>query len=120
MKHKHFILIFLLIVLVSLCSMFFISRNKDIKTAEIYSDDTLIHTVDLSTVDESYELPVTHNGHTNTVLIENGKISVKSADCPDKLCVKQGYLTSYPIVCVPNKLYIKPADNSGDVDAVSR
>ncbi len=120
MKHKHFILIFFLIVIISLGSMFFINRNNQIKIVEIYSDDTLIHNIDLSQVDASYELPVTHNGHTNIIMIERGRISVKSADCPDKLCVKQGCLSSYPIVCVPNKLYIKSANSSGDVDAVSR
>ena len=120
MKHKHFIFIFLTIALISLCVMFFINKNEAIKVAEIYSDNTLIHRVDLSKVNEAYELPVSFDGHTNVVLIERGKISVKTADCPDKLCVNQGYLSSYPIVCVPNKLYIKSADSASDVDAVSR
>lgn len=73
--------------------------------------------VDLSRVDESYDLPVdTAWGH-NTVHIERGAISVTEADCPDKICVSQGKLTGggVPIVCMPHRLVIQI--EGGDIDA---
>ncbi len=123
MKHKHFILIILLIVVLSIIATAILNNKKDGSIAEIYSNNTLIHTVDLNTVTESYEIPVKKDGQENIILIEKDKISVKSADCPDKLCVKQGSISSssYPIVCVPNNLYIKIIKSSSeDIDAISR
>ena len=45
----------------------------------------------------------------NIVTIENGEIYVSYADCPDKLCMKQGKIKSEgkTIVCLPNKMTVK-------------
>lgn len=44
----------------------------------------------------------------NELVIEEGKASVVSADCPDELCVKQKAIsrTGESIVCLPHKLVI--------------
>jgi len=44
----------------------------------------------------------------NELVIENGKASVVSADCPDKICVRQKAIsrTGESIVCLPHKLVI--------------
>ena len=41
--------------------------------------------------------------------INNGRIRVKSADCPDKICVNTGYISKVGerIVCLPKKLIIE-------------
>jgi hypothetical protein len=41
--------------------------------------------------------------------INNGRIRVKSADCPDKICVNTGYISKVgeKIVCLPKKLIIE-------------
>ena len=46
--------------------------------------------------------------------IENGKIFVKDADCPDKNCCRMGYLDNLhnPIVCLPHKLIIRYKDEN--------
>lgn len=43
------------------------------------------------------------------IQIENGKIRVKSSDCPDKICVHTGYISKEgeKIVCLPKKLIIE-------------
>lgn len=48
------------------------------------------------------------NGGTNILVIESGSCSISEADCPDKLCVKQGriHLDGQCIVCLPNKLTV--------------
>lgn len=58
---------------------------------------------------------------TNTAVIENGSVYMKSADCPDKLCVHQGkiYDSSKKIICLPNKVVIEVTKKS-DVDTVVR
>ncbi len=43
---------------------------------------------------------------------------MKSAECPDKICVKHGELKSLnnPIVCLPNKIVIKFEGEAENVD----
>lgn len=44
----------------------------------------------------------------NTVVIKDGKVSMKSANCPDKLCVKHRVILNdgETIVCLPHKLVV--------------
>lgn len=41
--------------------------------------------------------------------INNGRIRVKSAECPDKICVNAGYISNVGerIVCLPKRLIIE-------------
>jgi len=41
-----------------------------------------------------------------TVEIRNGKVRVKDSPCPRKYCVKQGWIKSGAIICVPNKVVV--------------
>lgn len=45
----------------------------------------------------------------NTVVIKNGKAFVKSADCPDQICVKHKKISKSgeSIVCLPNRVIIE-------------
>ena len=55
------------------------------------------------------------NGGSNILIIENGYAWLEDADCPDKLCVRQGkvHLDGQVITCLPNKLTVTIcADNS--------
>lgn len=47
----------------------------------------------------------------NTVEIRNGKVRMKYADCPGQRCVKQGFTSSMPIICLPNKVMIEIHEN---------
>lgn len=50
----------------------------------------------------------------NTLEIKDGKVCMKSADCPDKRCVKQGYSDMLPIICLPNKVVVEIRANKGE------
>lgn len=56
---------------------------------------------------------------TNTAVIEKGAVYMKSADCPDKLCIKQGAVRdgAKKIVCLPNRVIIELTKKS-EVDTV--
>ena len=42
-----------------------------------------------------------------SVIVENGKIAVTEASCPDHYCMNRGFCASgTDIVCLPNKLVI--------------
>ena len=49
------------------------------------------------------------NNHTNTLVIKDGKASIDSADCPDKICVNHRSISKVgeTIVCLPNKVVIE-------------
>ncbi len=75
-------------------------------TAKLYLRGELIRTIDLSGVEEPYEFTVSSELGENTVRVEPGRIRVVSADCPDGVCVRMGWLSSAPIVCLPHELVI--------------
>lgn len=73
-------------------------------------------------LDEDQEIAI---GKTNVCRIENGKVKMISADCPDKLCMKQKAVDASggTIVCLPNKVVIEAVGtaklSSDGLDAVS-
>ena len=60
------------------------------------------------------------NGGSNILVIEGGEAYMKSADCPDKTCVKSGRIryVGESITCLPNRINVRIVGNDG-VDIVS-
>ena len=104
-----------LIILASAAALFYFNKNSG-TTAVIYQGNEEIYRINLSEIKEPKRLVITCDYGTNVVLLENGRISIVQADCPDKLCVEQGAITTggVPIVCLPHKLYINITDDSGE------
>lgn len=51
----------------------------------------------------------------NVLHIQDGKVSMHSANCPDQVCVYQGEIeppTIVPIVCMPNVVYVSIVERS--------
>ncbi len=59
------------------------------------------------------------NGIELTLVIADG-VSVRSPNCPDKLCEKTGLITntSQSIICLPGRISITLEGDSNEVDAV--
>ena len=55
------------------------------------------------------------------VEIDNGKVHVLDSTCPDKLCIKQGWISNVgeTIVCLPNRITISIVGGNESVDSVS-
>lgn len=78
--------------------------------ANIYQNGTLIRSIDLEAVEESYTFKIEgENGAYNTILVEPGYISITDASCPDKVCISQGRISDgvLPITCLPNGIVIQ-------------
>lgn len=78
--------------------------------ADIYQDGELIQSILLDNVTETYTFTITNkNGGYNEIEVRPGSIGILSADCPDKLCVHQGFISTslLPITCLPNRLVIQ-------------
>jgi len=91
-------------------------------TAHIYQDGVLLKSIDLNAVTESYRFTVTgQNNCRNEIEVRPGSIGILSADCPDKLCVHQGFIDSslLPITCLPNRLVIQIKSEEITTDIVT-
>lgn len=103
----------------SLLFLLLSAGRGDSYTAEIYRNGELIASIPLSEVREPSRLTVTgENGCRNEIEVRPGSIGVISADCPEQLCVRQGFVSSsvLPITCLPNRLVIllRPAAEKAD------
>lgn len=78
--------------------------------AMVSQDGAVLREIDLSRVESAYRFTVeTADGGSNVIEVEPGRIRVAEADCPDQICVRQGWLpdSSMPIVCLPHGLIIE-------------
>lgn len=87
--------------------------------AEIYQNNILVRTVSLGE-DTQFTLDAPGGGF-NTVTVEDGRICVSQASCPDQVCVHQGWVSdsAVPIVCLPNQLVIQIKGGESDFDAAT-
>mgnify|MGYP004655726629 FL=1 len=91
-------------------------------TADIYQSGELLTSIDLSAVSQPYTFTVTgENGCTNKIEVRPDQIGILSADCPDKLCVHQGFISDsrLPITCLPNRLVIQLRPTAGQESSIT-
>ena len=111
------------VVLTALSVVLLTSRTEG-NVAVVTLDGEVIREIDLSRVAQEYRFTVeTDDGGTNEILVQPGRICVAEANCPDRICVLQGWLSDspMPIVCAPHRLVIAFKDASGaQVDAAAQ
>ena len=63
----------------------------------------------------------TPNGGENRLYVQDDLVFMDSANCPDKLCVKQGVIrdSTVPIVCLPNKVVVRIEGRDSGLDAAN-
>ena len=101
--------------MVSLLLFLFLRGGKEGSEVRVMVEGKEIGVYSLSK-DGEYSL----NDGTNTLIIKDGKAYMTDADCPDKLCVRQGKISrnGETITCLPNKLTVTVIDEKGEVDLV--
>ena len=110
MTTRIWIVVFSVTAVLCLGVWLFISNvSSPSKVVGIYKDGSLVEKIDLNSVTGEREITLSGEYGENIILVSNGRIEMKSADCPDKICVNHGELksSSSPIVCLPNKVVIK-------------
>ena len=90
------------------------------RQVEILQDGKILYTLDLAQA-EDQTFTVTYGGRTNEIEIRDHQIRVKAADCPDQICVDQGFISdgTVPIVCLPNHLVIEIVGGGEAFDAAT-
>lgn len=113
---KDIIVVFvLLLIAVGFYLFSYFVNNKTAGYVEIYREDTLIEIYSLDS-NGKYEIKTRDN--INQVVIENGSVFIGEANCPDKLCVKQGSISKSgeSIICLPHKIVVKISAKEGKIN----
>ena len=117
------ILLFLLLAAVVLSAGFILLKKEkpSAPVARITRDGELLREIPLDEVEESYSFVVEDELGSNTILVEPGRIRVSEADCPDQVCVNQGFISdgTVPVVCLPHQLMIEIVGGGSEFDAAA-
>lgn len=118
MKGKVILFLLLAAVAASAALLLFRGGGEDRPVARITRDGVLLEEIDLNKVDRPYTLTFEDESGSNTVSVEKGRIRVSAADCPDQVCVNQGWISdgTVPIVCLPHRLMVEIEGGGGELD----
>lgn len=100
--------VLILLCAASLLSILLPRKGEKGFVADIYQDGKLIASIPLEEVADTYCFTVAGDGGINVIEVRPGCIGMVSADCPDKLCVRQGFISDsrLPVTCLPHRVVI--------------
>lgn len=120
--------IWIIIFCIGMAAIFFsvskINKTSEYKQkyVEIFSNGKLFKKVSLQNPNASENVIVETDLGKNIIQIEKGKVRIIEADCPDRICIKNGWISEpgQMIVCLPHKLVIEiKGDKEIEVDDFS-
>ena len=110
LNHKNDILLATgILLLAAICFLIFSFSMKEGKYALVTVDGEQVYKHSLNEDDETVILGAnSSSGEQNVLAIKDGKAFVKSANCPDKICVSHRKIskTGETIVCLPHKVVV--------------
>jgi hypothetical protein len=123
MKKFDVIIIAVVVVISVACAGVFAIVNSgkyDKKVAEISVDGKPYKTVSFDKNNEE-TIDIKSKLGTNVIKLQNDKIGVVDADCPDKVCIHDGFIEKpgQMLVCLPNKVVIEIKGEKQLVDDLS-
>ena len=66
-----------------------------------------------------FENAVVEAGGGNTVTVQNGRVRMTRADCPDGLCLRGEATGAHPLVCLPNRVVVTVSGGEAEIDGVT-
>ena len=97
-------------VLIAAAALFFVSRyypRNENGTAVIS-----VNGVEAARLSLSEDTVYRPDGANVEITVKDGKAAVTYSDCPDKVCVRTGYISSGAIVCLPERVTVKIENES--------
>lgn len=90
------------------------------RIAVIIRDGEVLRSIDLRAVEREETIKL-DGQYKHVVLVEPGRIRFSEADCPDRICVRTGWLQDAgdTAACLPDKLIIKIQGRGNSVDTVA-
>ena len=118
MKTKWVIFLLAAAVISAAACLLLQDRRTGAVTARITRDGVLLEEIALERVEQPYSFTLEDGSGSNTLAVERGRIRVAEADCPDQVCVRQGWISdgTVPIICLPHRLVIEIAGAGEDLD----
>lgn len=121
-KHKFDIIVVILLVIIVGISWIIINSfyGKSGNHVQIIVDGEVRENYPLNK-DGKYKIEKDDN--INIIQIKDGKVFMKEASCPDKLCINQGEISKngHSIICLPNKTVVKViSEQENEVDAYAK
>ncbi len=109
-KHRMDIIILVILIIIAIGSWIGVTVLFDVNGdyVEVILDNRVEKVISLN--DEG-DYEVKDGEHCNIITIKDREVYMKSSDCPDQVCVKQGKIKKQgkSIVCLPHKLVIRIA-----------
>lgn len=109
-KHRIDIIILVILIIIAIGSWIGVTVLFDVNGdyVEVILDNRVEKVISLNE-EGDYELE--DGDHSNIITIKNREVYMKSSDCPDQVCVKQGKIKKQgeSIICLPHKLVIRIA-----------
>lgn len=121
-RDKILILILIIIALTSYTAIHLWGMGQQGKTAEIFADGKLVQHIDLQNVTRQKEFSVQGPLGKTVVQVQNGKARIVSSPCPDKICVRMGWvkMPGQSAICIPNQVLLRINSKNDKVDSISR
>ncbi len=116
------ILIFSIIVISLLSVTIILLTSKHGNYVTIEQNGTITAVLQINK-NQKYNIYNEDNEIENTILIENGQVSMIYADCPDKICEKHRAIknNNESIICLPNKVIVTVTNGlENEVDGVAK
>lgn len=122
--NKYDIVLIAAIIIVNCFLLYYFSKSlaapKE-SVAEIYSDNELVGEYKLKIgYEDEFSVKTQDGKGYNLIKIKNDHVWVEDANCPDKICIHQGEISSEGqiIACLPNKMMIKIRTSSFNEDEI--
>ncbi|HOJ11758.1 MAG TPA: NusG domain II-containing protein [Clostridiales bacterium] len=100
--------------------MMFMQKKDGSPTALIIKDGKTLQSIKLDEVKERIEIKG-QGKYNELIAVENGRIRFEESDCPDKTCVRTGWISrsGQSAVCLPAGIIIKiVGDDISDTDII--
>ena len=122
LKRKDALLLIMIIVGAAIVGtvMWFMRNSDKPEQVTVKVDGNVVYSESLSK-DIEYKVDG-YDGGYNIVVVQDSKVSVKEADCPDKVCMNSGQISKSgdTIVCMPHKVVVEIEGGEGTVDSVAK
>lgn len=105
--------------------VFWLSReNSDYVYAEITVDGKKFREIRLDNHKGKENIKIKTSKGNNVIEVLDNKIAIIDSDCPDKICVKKGYISKLgqTSVCLPHRVIVEikgKQKNDDEVDFIS-
>ena len=102
----------------------FLSRVEQMNGKEIaviMQDGSVVYSLALDQIKKNKVFEIRKGDMYNTVEAESGRIRFLDSNCPNKTCVKTGWISrpGEMAVCMPHHILIEIRGDRSDVDAVT-